>query len=753
MTGHTMKKAVDFQQIIENEPFVTMRLYFEKEEWKMWYVSQNVKQFGFNPDDLMQGIISWNAMLHPDDRVVAAQQARDYMAKSVEDFQLHYRILTPKGESIYITEYSHVNRDSQGNLLCVDSVMLNTTTTEVDRNIARNHFKQQTVMNDILLSLHDADLELSLPIILERVGRYLNTSRALLFKDSPDHKTCKVVCEWLNHNITSIMDLDYAVTYATEMPEIYVALQETGFLLVNAGEIPENCREEFESEGLVSSAIFAVYLYGKHYGFVCFDDCIIHRRWDEDTAAFLKNTANMISSVLLRIDNEEKIKHHEEEIRRMAYTDYLTGLPNRFRYVTDLEETLHQAKQNGQGGYVFFTDLDDFKIVNDCYGHDYGDGVLVSFANFAQQLFAENGSVYRFGGDEFVIILNTDDLTVAQNYLEALLTRAKKPWQAMDKEFYCSLSIGVVKFATDGEDAKSIIKKADIAMYQAKKSGKSNYVLYSEGLGSDTLKRSATEAQLRKAIANNYQGFIIYYQPYSDMQTGRIIGAEALIRMLGDDGELILPEDFLALAEYLGLMLPLGNWILEQVAKQCYLVNQIAGLEDFTFTVNISSKQFKQKDIVYRTEQTLKQSQVNISNIIISINENTVVNATDRMLQVCTELRNKNIKVALNNFGAGSSSIINMRDLPIDLIRISPKYIEDIEDPFTTAFLKLITSLAQTTGKTTFISGIQSEAQYHFCGEIGINIAQGFLLQAPTTGENLLKILTAHPLFKNTLHG
>lgn len=748
-----MKKTIDFQQIIENEPFVTMRLSFEDNVWKIWYISKNIKQYGFNHNDIMRGVISWDDMIHPDDRVVILQQANDYMAKHVDNFQLHYRILTPKGESIHITEYSHINKDAEGNLLYVDSVMINTTTIEIDRSIARNHFKQQAVMNDILLSLHDANLELSLQIILERVGRYLNTSRALLFKDSPDHKTCKVVCEWLNSNISSILDLDSPVHYETEMPEIYVALQNTGFLLVNAGEIPENCKQEFEAEGLVSSAIFAVYLYGEHYGFVCFDDCVIHRKWDEDTAAFLKNIANMISSVLLRIHNEEKIKSHEEEITRMAYTDYLTGLPNRFRYGADLEETLQRAKETGQGGYVFFIDLDDFKIVNDCYGHDYGDGVLVSFANFAQQLFADNGNVYRFGGDEFVIILNSDSLSVAQNYLEALLERARKAWSSMDKEFYCSLSIGVVKFAGDGEDAKSVIKKADIAMYQAKKSGKSNYIFYNEGLGSDTLKRSATEAQLRKAIANNYQGFVIHYQPYSDIQTGRIIGAEALIRMVGENGELILPEDFLALAEYLGLMLPLGNWILEQVAKHCYQVNQIAGLEDFTFTVNMSSKQFKQKDIVYRIEQNLKQAKVNISNIIISMNENTVVNATERMLQVCTELRKQNIKVALNNFGAGSSSIINMRDLPVDLIRISSKYIEDIEDPFTNAFLKLVTSLAKATGKTTFISGIQSEAQYHFCGEIGINIVQGFLLQAPTTAENLTSILTKQEVFPSTAIG
>lgn len=737
-----MNKAIDFQQIIENEPFITMRLSFQDGVWKIWYVSQNVKQYGFDPSDLMNGTISWDAMIHPDDRVVAIKQANDYMRKSVDDFQLQYRILTEKGESTHIIEYSHVNRDSFGNVLCVDSVLLNTTTVEVDRNIAINHFKQQAVMNDILLSLHDANLELSLQIILERVGRYLNTSRVLLFKDSPDHKTCKVVCEWLNKHITSIKDLDYAVTYETEMPEIYVALQNTGFLLVNAGEIPENCKEEFENEGLVSSAIFAVYLHGEHYGFVCFDDCVVQRVWDEDTANFLKNISNMISNVLFRIHTEEKLEHHEEEIRKMAFTDYLTGLPNRFRCGSDLIETLKNSKKTGQGGYVFFIDLDDFKIVNDCYGHDFGDGVLVSFANYAKELFAENATVYRFGGDEFVIILNTNDDTLAYSYLNNLLKRAKKPWTAMDKEFYCSLSIGVVKFAAHGDDSQSIIKKADIAMYQAKKAGKNNFVFYTEGLASDSIKRSEMEALLRNAIENDCQGFIIYYQPYVNTQTRKIIGAEALVRMVDAKGGLILPEQFLPLAEYLGLIVPLGDWILGQAAKQCHIINSIKGLEDFTIIANMSPKQFKQKDIVLRTENILKKSEVNFNNIVISMNENMAVNAIEKMLQVCAELQKKNIKVELNDFGSGSSSFINMRDLPIDAIQVSSNYIENIEDQFTNAFLKLVTNLGHSTGKLILMSGIETESQYDFCKEIGIDIVQGFALYSPTTAENLIATLT-----------
>ncbi len=430
-----METKVNFEQMIENEPFVTMRISFENGVWQTWYISKSVERYGFTREEFINGTTTWNDMLHPDDRVMASKLARDYLDRRLDDFKLHYRILTKAGESINITEISHINRNADGTIYCIDSVLLNLTDAQSKPDLATNHIRQQEVLNDILLSLHDSDHEMSLQIILNRAGTYLNTSRALLFKDSEDHKTCKVIYEWLNKGIISIKDLDYAVTYSTEMPEIYVALQKTGILLVNADEIPENCREEFEKEGLVSSAIFAVYLHGQHYGFVCFDDCVIKRKWDEDAANFLKNIANLISTVLYRMHVEKQLKSNEERIRQLAYTDHLTGLPNRFRCDRDLATSIAMLQEYGGAGYVLFSDLDDFKIVNDCYGHDFGDGVLKSFAEYVSTLFTGKNRVYRFGGDEFVVIIGEGDETLVKNYLDRLIARAKNPGQLWARSF------------------------------------------------------------------------------------------------------------------------------------------------------------------------------------------------------------------------------------------------------------------------------------------------------------------------------
>ena len=854
-------KVVDFEQIIEDLPVVSMRLSYEDQQWDTWFISKNIEMYGYSRQDFLDGKLSWVDFVHPDDRVVALKQAHDYVIRKIDDFKLQYRILMKGGESIWMTEYSHVIRDADGEPYCVDSMLLNTTRSKIGEDKIEDHYRQQLVLNDILMSLHDADLEQALQIILDRAGAYLDTSRALLFKDSPDHTACKVVYEWLNKGITSVKDLDYAITYSTEMPEIYVALQETGMLLVNAGEIPENCREEFEHEGLVSSAIFAVYLNGQHYGFVCFDDCVIERTWDENTANFLKNISNLISTVLMRIhtveqlamtqrtyetvldnvdayifathptsnkiifankafrdifgsdcvghDSEDYIKltpmlhdrregetdsasgaddaassngltsyevyferkrqwlaatrelvpwvdgenvhlvncyditakkQYEESIKRIAYQDYLTRLPNRYRCEVDLKASLADSKAAGQPGYLFFIDLDDFKIVNDCYGHDYGDGVLISFADYLKVLFEEDNHVFRFGGDEFVIIVNHNDGYRVSHFLKSMVKRAEKPWKSLDKSFYCTLSIGVVEFGPEEEEVKSILKKADIAMYHAKKMGKNNFVYYQEGFDSATIERSTMETLLRRSMENDFQGFEVYYQPYGDISGKHILGAEALVRMHGPDGELLLPEQFIGLAEYLGLIVPLGEHILRQAATQCKRIND-SGLPDFNITVNLSVRQFKQKRIVGRLEEILKQTGVNLSNVIIGINEGVAIGELERMLMLCSEFRKQGIRVALDDFGSGSSSFINMRSLPVDIIRVSSRYIDAIDDDFTGYFVKLVTDLSHFSGKTVCINGVETEEQLEFCRRMGVDMVQGFLFYRPASVEKLYELV------------
>ncbi|MCC8194947.1 MAG: response regulator [Deltaproteobacteria bacterium] len=339
--------------IIESSPMVAFRFSHKGDNWRAWYVTRNISLYGYTPEEFTSGETAWMDIVHPDDRVLVSKTITDYEAHSVNAFKLYYRLVKKNGDVVPVTEYNVVHRDGTGAIVCYDTFLVSNTQDEASRKLIDRHYRQQVVLNDILLSLHDSDLGNALQIILDRTGEYLDTSRALLFKDSPDHKTCKIVYEWCNKDITSVMALDYSITYETGMPEIYIALQTTGNLIINYGEIPENCKEEFEAEGLVASAIFAVYREGEHYGFVCFDDCVVERVWDDDTVRFLKNIANLISNVVARQTEAEKLARNQK-----TYETVLNNVDS-YIFVTDPSASIIFANRAAKAAFG-----------EDCVGND-----------------------------------------------------------------------------------------------------------------------------------------------------------------------------------------------------------------------------------------------------------------------------------------------------------------------------------------------------------------------------------------------
>ena len=395
---------------------------------------------------------------------------------------------------------------------------------------------------------------------------------------------------------------------------------------------------------------------------------------------------------------------------------------------------------------LLFVDLDDFKVVNDSFGHDYGDGVLIAFASFLKQLFQGRNSIFRLGGDEFVVIIDPESWMNTPEYLEEMLERARRPWKALDKEFHCSLSIGVVDFIARMEDARSLLKKADIAMYHAKKMGKNIYAYYTEGLDSETMARIEIETLLRQAMLNDFAGFEILYQPYYSLNpegSTRLEGCEALLRLRGRGNELLLPKEFIGLAEYLGLIMPIGDYVLRRAAEFCRRVNA-AGYAGFSVTVNLSSAQFRQKDAVRRLQGILHDVEADPRNMIIGINEGIALNERNHTLRCCADFRRSGTQVAMDDFGAGPSSFINMRELPVDIIKIAPMYLQACTDNFAGHFIRLLADLGHCSDKKVCLC-VETAAQLEFCRELRADLIQGFLLNAPDSEEKLLRELAAAP--------
>lgn len=851
MKNNVTKAQLDsLPPLVEHVPAVVFRLTHDGDDWRTLYVTENISMYGYSAEEFRENRKTWISLVHPDDRVLLSRTIADYEAHGVGEYRLHYRLLKKNGDTVPVTEYNTINRDADGNIICYDTVILATSQTDESQRLIDDHYRQQAVLNDILISLHDSDPKNALQIILDRTGAYLDTSRALLFKDSPDHRTCKIVYEWCNRGIPSVMDLDYSITYATEMPEIYVALQTSGSLLIDYGEIPENCREEFEAEGLIASAIFAVYLDGKHYGFVCFDDCIVQRRWDEETTRFLKNISNLISTVLARQSSTDQLmqsqrtyetvlnnidsyifvttpemdqiifaneafqqafgddcigqpvgtclhlpasigeagpsygaqghaiypemycertgewlavssesmvwvdgrrvllvncydttakKLYADAVERMAYLDHLTGLPNRYRCDVMLDEALALARETGKRGHLLFMDMDDFKIVNDCYGHDYGDGVLISFAEYLKAAICPPHQAFRFGGDEFVILLTPGHEGEVEPLLARLLQRATQPWHCQEKAFYCTLSIGVVEFSGAEESSHTVVKHADIAMYEAKRKGKNQYEYYEQRLDAPTLQRSRMEALLRDAMANGFEGFEIHYQPVVDVRSGHIAGAEALLRLVDGDTR-ILPSEFLPLANYLGFMVPIGEHVLRCAAAECRKVLD-AGMDDFIMSVNLSSTQMNQPDINARIEAILDAAGVPYRNFAISIAESIAIEDPKRMMSVSSGLRQHGLRIVLDDFGSGNASFIHLRDLPVDIITVSQVFMDALDDDYSRKFIEMMIQLCHSMEKEVCLSGIETKGQLAYSRSVGADTLQGFYLYRAKGADALARVL------------
>lgn len=432
-----------------------------------------------------------------------------------------------------------------------------------------------------------------------------------------------------------------------------------------------------------------------------------------------------------------EVRKSEEYIRRIAYMDHLTGLPNRFRCDIELQTAMSAAKDNF--GYILFIDLDDFKIVNDGYGREYGDALLIGFANFLKECAGEGNQAFRFGGEEFVVIVSAANAGGIEDMAGRLISRASLPWDVLDKTFYCAVSVGVVRFPDGRMGAKEIMKNAVIAMYEAKRAGKNSFVFYDCVMRGDCAGREEMENLLLGSIAESFQSFAAYYQPVVDI-AGKVVGAEALVRWYAD-GKLIMPGEFIALSEYLGLIVPLGEFVLREA---CYMLKTIndAGHADFTVSVNVSIRQLRQNDIVSRIEAIIGETGADPKNLMLEVTEGLATADIQRILIVCNELHNMGIKLAMDDFGMGESSLNNLRQIPVDMIKIDRSYIRDIaNEGYSDYFIRLITGLGQSMGKQVCVEGVENEKQMEYCVRAGVDCVQGFYCHKPMSGYDLTELL------------
>lgn len=423
------------------------------------------------------------------------------------------------------------------------------------------------------------------------------------------------------------------------------------------------------------------------------------------------------------------------EIERLAFYDPLTGLSNRRLLHDRLKRALSSSHRSGLKGALLYIDLDNFKTLNDTLGHDMGDLLLLQVAERLTDCVREGDTVARLGGDEFVVMLenfsehNFDAATQTKTIGEKILARLNQPYQLDQHTYHSTPSIGAVLFSHLDHNADALLKHADIAMYQAKSSGRNALRFYHPQMQTDLSVRIALEADLRHAQPEHQ--LELYYQPQVD-HNRRIIGAEALLRWRHPIHGVISPANFMPLAEETGLILPIGQWVLETACIQLKTWERSAHTRHLQLAVNISARQFHQANFVAQVKQALRHSVINPNRLKLELTETLVVDDLNDTIIKMNTLREIGIHFALDDFGTGYSSLSSLKKLPIDQLKIDQSFIGDItNNPDDEIIVQTIIAMAKKLGMEVIAEGVETEAQRVFLERQGCPLFQGYLFSQP----------------------
>lgn len=442
-------------------------------------------------------------------------------------------------------------------------------------------------------------------------------------------------------------------------------------------------------------------------------------------------------ALLCALHDETEKKIYQRKIEQQAHTDFLTGLYNRMCCEKDLVKYVDEARKTAQKGALLYLDLDDFKHINDGLGHQYGDMLLKAIAHSFQRIGGIENTCYRMGGDEFVIIVPPSGYDKLDKVISSIKEIFMKPWFLRDADYYCTMSMGIVEFPDSGVAVHELIKKADIAMYEAKKGGKNRIARYSEEIGFKSFRRLDMEKNMREATAKGYQEFEVYFQPIIDIQKEGLpcTGAEALIRWNSTELGFIPPSEFIPLAEYLGLINPIGNYVLKEACKFCKNWND-NGYPNYKINVNLSVVQLLQSDIVDIVSKTLQDTGISPHNLTLEVTESLAINDMDRMKDILAKIKKLGVRIALDDFGTGYSSLNHIRELPFDVIKVDQSFIRNLErDVYAKSFIRMVAELAEAIGVNLCVEGVETKGQYEILSKMCVSLVQGYYFDKPLQRE------------------
>ncbi len=506
-----------------------------------------------------------------------------------------------------------------------------------------------------------------------------------------------------------------------------------------------------------AATIMGAAICGMHYtgmaatifapGAYCIGGVTLDQNWLAITVAIVALGLIAITSLLLLVDmhmasrarrHAVQLQHANEKLQHAATHDGLTGLPNRSLLADRLQQALAQAQRQQSQFAVALVDLDRFKSINDSLGHLAGDEMLCQVAHRLQMHLRRSDTLARMGGDEFVLILqDVDQRSDAERVLAKVQQEIVRPMTVGGVEVQMSASIGVALCPADGREASVLLKHADAAMYHAKHAGRNTVQFFSAGMASFAREQFELESGLRKALDDGE--FVLHYQPKVDVQSGRIDGAEALIRWQHPTRGLVPPAAFIPIAEENGMIVRIGAWVLREACRQLRRWHD-AGFTRLRMSVNVSAEQFQQASLIPSVEAALREAGVKPELLELELTESSVMRDVERSSRILDQLVRLGVRVSVDDFGTGYSSLSYLRRLPLHRLKIDRSFIRDVETSRDDAeIVRAIVSMAHSLRLDVTAEGVETSGQLEFVRELGCAQYQGFLCSAPLPAEEFLQ--------------
>lgn len=657
--------------------------------WKMHMPTRSLtcsaeiyRIFGLQQRNKTEDFSDFMRSVHRDDRQ-RLESALQGVLKGEESLDIEHRIVRPGGEIRYVRERAELHMQSTGQILSgtVQDI------TEQHKSQEQLHLLHTCIsrLNDIVMITEAEPLEEPGPSIV-----FVNNA----FEKHTGYLRDEVLGK-------SPRMLQGANTQRKELDRIREALQRKEPVWAELINYTKSGKEFW----LESDIVPVTDASGRVCHFAAIQRDITHR----------KNT--------------------EQEIERLAFFDPLTGLPNRRLLLDRLQHALEVSARNGNRGALLYIDLDNFKSLNDTLGHDKGDLLLTEIAQRLKHSVRKSNTVARFGGDEFVVML--EDLSEnpweaaaqAEHVAEKILGSFHEPFQLNGYDYHSSTSIGVAMFGNTGNGLKELLKRADLAMYQAKASGRNAIRFFDPQMQARVNARVALERELRQSL--HQQEFVLHYQPQFDGD-GRVTGAEALVRWIHPRRGLVYPDAFISLAEETGLITRLGQWVLEEACAQLVAWSSTPSESSLKLAVNVSARQFRHPDFVKQALAVIDSSGANPNNLKLELTESVLVDNLDDTIDKMSSLKAHGVGFSLDDFGTGYSSLSYLKRLPLDQLKIDRSFVRDVlDDANDAAIARTIVALGQALELEVIAEGVETEGQRGFLADNGCHSYQGYLFSRP----------------------